>query len=249
MKSSQSLKQAQTLLDNLTVENQAALQKRQQIRLDTETETKKLLEERKVELKNLESNALSALKPLQVDQTALEGVIRTLNGKVQSLESEIVGKDAEINAQNDLLGSIKAEIHESKSQLQVVQASNQGAQAQIDGLQAKISDSQAKLGEFKAEIDTLTTTKIGLVDFIERSTQEFEAQKIESERELNMLTNTINSLKGQIADSQSEWDLERQNLATRAQAVKEREDAVENRERKVKRDEDINARNYNLMNM
>lgn len=160
-----------------------------------------------------------------------------------------MGKDAEINAQNDLLGSIKAEIHESKSQLQVVQASNQGAQAQIDGLQAKISDSQAKLGEFKAEIDTLTTTKIGLVDFIERSTQEFEAQKIESERELNMLTNTINSLKGQIADSQSEWDLERQNLATRAQAVKEREDAVENRERKVKRDEDINARNYNLMNM
>lgn len=236
-------------MSHLSVESQAALQNRQQIQLDTEKETKRLLLERSDALGRLENRARIVLKPLEDDKKALNARIHSLNAKSLAIETKLNGNRVEITSQNELLGKLKQDIQTSTGELEILQSTKLGVVSQIEELEAKIADYSSESSNLKTEINNLSQSKIALVDFISNAHAKFEAREAESIRELSILESKKADITQSIITMQSDFELERDNLATRQKALQAQEQSLENRERKVRRDEETNRRNYELMKL
>lgn len=240
---------AQEFLSNLKTESQVALQKRNQLRLEQENETAKLLEERKAALEAVELLARENLKPLEDKAQGLGNIIGNLEFNRDSLNTEISGKVTELNSLHEQLGSVKTSIESENSKIIVLVSQQAGVQSSIDSLKEQISPLQEQSTSLKSEIEDFYNIKVELMDFIDLKTKEFEAEKEVSERDLSILKDQKSALTRSIQESEINFKAEREDLATRKQAADKRDDNLRAREYKVSRDEEMIEQNAGLLNL
>lgn len=240
---------AQEFLSNLNTESQVALQRRNQIRLETEAETAKLLEKRKKDLEGLEVLAEERLKPLEDKYAEIVNLVGNLEFNRQGLDTEIRGKISKLNALHESLGEVKTQIESEKASVTQLKSEQTGVQSSIDGLKEQISPLQEQLSSLKSEVEELTVKRVGLINIIDQKSKEFEALREESERDLSILTQQKHTLTREIQDSQKQFSSEREELATRKQAADKRDDNLRAREYKVSRDEQMIEQNAGLLNL
>lgn len=240
---------AQEFLSNLNTESQVALQKRNQIRLDTETETAKLLEKRKAELEKIELLARERLEPLEDKYAGLGNLIGNLEFNRDSLDTEIAGKITELNSLHEDLGNVRSIIEAETSKITALVSQQKGVQGSIDTLKEQISPLQEQFTKLKIETEDLTTHRSQLMGIIDAKSKELEALLEESERDLSILKEQKRVITTKIQDSQKQFDNERSELATRRQAADKRDDNLRAREYKVSRDEQMVQQNAGLLNL
>lgn len=240
---------AETLLSNLKTENQAVLQKRSHLRLEIEAETAKLLAKRQKELDKLELQAKNSLETIEDTAQGIKKTIGNLEFNRDSLNTEISGKITELNSLHNELGEVKIIIEAENSKITVLNSQQEGIRSSIDGLKEQIVPLQEQLSSLKRDIGDLAVNRANLLSVIETKTSELEVLKEESERDLSILLAQKTELTREIQDSQKQFKLERDDLASRKIASDERDDNLRRREYKVSRDEQMIQTNAGLLNL
>lgn len=252
-KSSQELKKeikaAQEFLSNLKTESQVALRKRNQLRLEQEKETDRLLAERKLSLEVIENNSQKELERLEDTSQGLKKEIGNLEFNRDSLNTEISGKISELNSLHEQLGTVKTAIESENSKITVLISQQIGVQTSIDTLKEQIPPILEELTIIKADIASLIPQRAELVDSIQLKTDEFDTLLEESERDLSVLKDQKSAIKREIAESEDQFKAERSDLASRKMAADKRDDNLRAREYKVSRDEQMIEQNAGLLNL
>lgn len=243
------VKAAQTFLSNLKTESQVALQRRNQIQLDTKAETDKLLTERRSALEVIETQSQKIIEDTEDQVQALKNQIGNLEFNKEALDTKIKGKITELNALHNSLSDVNKQIEAQKSQITQLESKEAGIQSSIDGLKEQIEPLQVNLTNMKTEYSGLETKKADLLSIIETKTQEYTVLLEESERDLSILKDQKVQIKREIQDSQAQFKLEREDLATRKLAADKRDDNLRAREYKVNRDEQMIQQNAGLLNL
>lgn len=240
---------AQEFLSNLKTESQVALQRRNQIQLDTQAETDKLLAKRKSALEVIETQSQKVIEDTQDQVQALKNQIGNLEFNRDSLDTEIQGKITQLNNLHNEIGDVKTQIEAEKSKATQLQSEQLGIQSSIDSLKEQTTPLQLALGEMKHEISGLEVKRADLTALVETKTQEYTVLLEESERDLSILKDQKVQIKTEIQDAQADFKRERDDLATRKLAADKRDDNLRAREYKVNRDEAMIEQNAGLLNL
>lgn len=243
------VKAAQEFLSRLKTENQVALQRRNQTLLDTQKETDKLLAERTYALELIETKSQKVVEDTEDQVQALKNQVGNLEYNRDSLDTEIQGKITQLNSLHNEIGDVKTQIEAEKSKITQLQSEQLGIQSSIDSLKEQTTPLQLSLGEMKHEIGGLEIKRADLTSLVDTKTQEYAVLLEESERDLSILKDQKTQIKREIQDSQAEFKLEREDLATRKVAADKRDDNLRAREYKVNRDEEMIQNNAGLLNL
>ena len=237
------------MLSNLELEIQVTQQKRNQLRLDTEAETKRQLTERQAKLDKLQADFEASIEPIKKRKATLESEVKSLGLTLSTLGGKITAKKVEIEQQSDIFVRLKGDIEAAKTTLEQVQAEEKGVRAAISQVEASLSTQQATLNELTSEVQALEAQRKTLEQTIADADAAYVAKEAEYERKIDILDKRLFKLSEEMEATQQEQDLIRQDLAKRIMAADRREEVLSQRENKVKRDEHINKRNSELMNL
>lgn len=243
------IKAAQEFLSNLKTESQVQSQRRNQIQLDIEAETDKLLAKRESALEVIAKQSQKVIEDLEDQVQALKNKVRSLDFNKEALDVQITGKITELNALHNSLNDVNKQIEAQKSQITQLESKQIGIQSSIDGLKEQIEPLQVTSTNMKTEISGLETKRADLTAAVETKTQEYTVLLEESERDLSILKAQKIQITREIQDSQAQFKLERDDLATRKLAADKRDDNLRAREYKVNRDEQMIQQNAGLLNL
>lgn len=243
------VKAAQEFLSNLKTESQVALQRRNQIQLDTKAETDKLLAERQSALEIIAIKSQKVIEDTEDQVQALKNEVGNLEFNRDSLDTEIQGKITQLNSLHNDIGEVKTQIEAEKSKITQLQSEQLGIQSSIDSLKEQTAPLQLALGEMKHEISDLEVKRADLTALVETKTQEYTVLLEESERDLSILKDQKTQIKREVQEAQAQFKLEREDLATRKMAADKRDDNLRAREYKVNRDEAMIEQNAGLLNL
>lgn len=245
----QQIQGAQTLLSNLHTESQVQSRRRNQIQLDIQAETDKLLAERQSALEVIETKSQKVIEDTEDQIQALKNQIGNLEFNKDSLDTEIQGKITQLNTLRSGMEDLKTAINEEKVTIVRLQSEQVGIQSSIDGLKEQVNPLQATLTDMKSEVGDLELKRADLLALIETKSQEYAVLLEESERDLSILKDQKTQIKTEIQDAQAQFKLEREDLATRKMAADERDNNLRRREYKVNRDEQMIQANSGLLDL
>lgn len=245
----QKYQQANELLSNLQTEIRVAQEKQKQLRADTEAQTAKLLEKRKVELQELEIASSKVLDPLVVQETTLKRYISDLELTKASLKSDIVALRAEIEQQRSIVSGVVAEIETQKGKAEQLEATKHGLEVSINELNDKLPTIQGALQRMKDETDALQLQKNELKALILSETRGWETKIADLQRQATVSESHKTAVDREIDQMTKQQRLIREDLASRTLALDAREKVISRREYKVNRDEEIIQNNAGLLNL
>jgi len=240
---------ASTLLDNLKAEILTAQKHSAQLRAEAEGQTKKILENREEQLEELEQVAVDRLKPIVSRETQLKESVEKLRLAELALETSLVGLNSQLASKHKVLDEAEALVLTTRRAIEEANGHQAAVLGQIDALQGKIGLLQGTIQQLQDRIDALSVTRDKLKEDIDDFTTDFEVVRAEKARAVTVLDSKREHLEVQIIQMQDEFEAQRNDIARRTRAADDREEVLKRRETKAARDEAVNRRNAQLMNL
>lgn len=240
---------ASEFLSNLRQEIKVVEGRRNQLQLETEQETERLLKERQEKLEALEVYSKDELSGLGDSRQLLYAAISELDFAKTELESQITAQKTELEENSKQFTLIKASIDAEKLDLSGLESKHKGVLVAIEDLKNTIVPLIEQKTGLSKEIEELTNKKVELAAYITHKEEEFDARQEDFIRERDITAEQVRILKQQREDMQEGIKAERDELATRKMAADRRDQNLRIREHKVSRDEQTIAQNAGLLNL
>lgn len=243
------LTESNELLSNLQTEIEVTLQKRDQLRLDQETETKRQLTQRKQKLAELDSKITTAGLDIVQKTDLLKDQLKKLQITEAELESSIVAKNTELEQSRTALVELNTQIEGQKGVLDGLQSKELGLHQALSSLNEQIGVLQGQLVNAKSEIEELNSNKDHLKQDLSTLESQFNQKKRDTELVLYNLGREREDLEQEVRNIQGSQEAVRKDLAARLLALDDREKVLTNRENKLKRGEVMLRQNAGLLNL
>lgn len=229
--------------------NQAQKDAQKQIQAQAEAQTKKIIQDRTDELKALEVGWTERIKPLEARMSSLKDDIKVQLLEYEDMRSKVVGAAAELGKTQDQLSTIKSEVARAEGLVQIQETKLAGVQAQVSVLSERIAPLQEEKLKITGELIKLRKDREVAEESLADSKKLMAEEALEHERTVHNLKSESSKLALKIQEDEHQWDIERQQMASRQRKLDLREETLARREQKLVQGERDMVRNSDLMNL
>lgn len=211
--------------------------------------TERLLQERTSRLASVEAEHAARLKPLLAKAAGLASSNEQLEKQQLELRTELSGLQSQIMGRREVLSRTERASSTASQALEDRKEAAQVVTDQIRSLHEQIAPLQDTVRELSSQIDTFSYQRDDIRVQLSDAITDLETTSSEKQRLVARLEAKKADLLAEITLFEHDMEIQRAELARRLQAASDKEHVLVQREAKVRRDEQVNLRNTQLINM